>query len=405
LTLVLMLSLAVWGPLKRGPRISAAPAPDWPRSGVVGVALGVLGAADSPPAGPGRRAQSPQAVLCRTWPLLALVAGIAVAAGCGGDDEAISEQRSAQTKVGVEAPGIIAFRRYADAAETQGVIFTIRPDGTAERQVTRPPDGATDEFPQVSPDGRRIAWERCSENEPCAVYTAGIDGNDAKAVELTCTLKPVCDGANVAWHPDGDSLVATRASGRERQAGAGGWIQRSELVQVNLADGRQRVIARIDDWQGDLTNASWSPDGRRLAADHWFSAFHPRPGRRIDVVPADGGTPEGVTPLELNAGDGPEWSPNGDTLVFRTDADSEDGSGSQIATVRADGGGLRRLDPFGDQRPVRSSAWSPDGNWIVFAAQGKSGAFDLFVMTADGTRPRPLTRTPVTDSAPDWGGG
>ena len=82
----------------------------------------------------------------------------------------------------------------------------------------------------------------------------------------------------------------------------------------------------------------------------------------------------------------------------------EDGTGSQIATVRADGGGLRRLDPFGDKRPVRSSAWSPDGKWIVFAAQGKSGAFDLFVMTANGTRPRPLTRTPVTDSAPDWDG-
>ena len=122
-------------------------------------------------------------------------------------------------------------------------------------------------------------------------------------------------------------------------------------------------------------------------------------------MPADGGTPERVTPFDINAGDGPEWSPDGDTLLFRTNADSEDGSGSQIATIRADGSGLRRFDPFGDKRPVRSSAWSPDGKWIVFAAEGKAGAFDLFVMTADGTQPRPLTRTPVPDSAPDWGGG
>ena len=329
----------------------------------------------------------------------------AVAAGCGGDDDETAKQdRDAQTKVGVEAPGIIAFRRYADAAETHGVIFTIRPDGTDERQVTRPPDGASDEFPAVSPDGRRIAWERCRETEPCRVYTAKIDGSGAKEIELTCTLKPVCDAANVAWHPDGDHVVVTRASGRVRQVGDGDQIQRSELVEVNLADGRQRTIARIDDWQGDLTSAAWSPDGRRLAADRWFSAFSPRPGRRIDVMPADAGTPKGVTPLDVKAGDGPEWSPDGDTLLFRTNADSEDGTGSQIATVRADGGALRRLDPFGDKRPVRSSAWSPDGKWIVFAAQGKSGAFDLFVMTANGTRPRPLTRTPVTDSAPDWDG-
>ena len=210
----------------------------------------------------------------------------AVAAGCGGeDDETANQDRDAQTKVGVEAPGIIAFRRYADAAETQGVIFTIRPDGTDERQVTRPPDGASDEFPAVSPNGRRIAWERCRETEPCRVYTAEIDGSGAKAIELTCTLKP-CDAANIAWHPDGDRVVVTRASGRVRRVGDGDQIQRSELVEVNLTDGRQRTIARIDDWQGDLTSASWSPDGRRLAADRWFSAFSPRPGRRIDVVPA-----------------------------------------------------------------------------------------------------------------------
>ena len=73
-----------------------------------------------------------------------------VAAGCGGDDdETAKRDGDAQTRVGVEAPGIIAFRRYADAAETRGIIFTIRPDGTDERQVTRPPDGADDEFPQV----------------------------------------------------------------------------------------------------------------------------------------------------------------------------------------------------------------------------------------------------------------
>jgi TolB protein len=345
--------------------------------------------------------------LTRKQALLALLAGIAVASGCGGDDDdkAPDQQRNAQRKVGVEAPGIIAFRRYSDTAETHGVIFTIRPDGTGERQVTRPPDGATDEFPQVSPDGRRLAWERCPVSGSCAVYTAEIDGGNATRVELTCTLKPICDGANVGWHPDGDRLVLTRASGKAREGSFGDQIQRSELVDVDLGSGRQRVIARLDNWQGDLNNASWSPDGDRLAFDHNFSVFHPRPGRRVEIVPADGGKPKGLTPLGISAGDGPEWSPDGGTLVFRTNADSEDGTGSQIVTIGVDGGRLRRLDPFGDKRPVRSSAWSPDGEWIVFAAADKSGAFDLFVMRPDGTEPRPLTRTPMTDSAPDWGGG
>jgi Tol biopolymer transport system component len=198
--------------------------------------------------------------------------------------------------------------------------------------------------------------------------------------------------------------VVTRSSGRVRQTGDGDQIQRSELVEVGLDGGEGRSILRIDDWQGDVQDASWSPDGRRLAADRYFSSFHPRPGRRIDVIPASGGTPEGVTALTVNAGDGPEWSPDGDTLLFRTQADSEEGIGSQVATVSPDGSGLKRFDPFGDRRAVRSSAYSPDGEWIVFSAAGTSGLLDLFIMKPDGTDPKQLTRTRLTDSAPDWAG-
>ena len=338
--------------------------------------------------------------------LIATLVGslLALTAGCGGDDDAARQDRTAHKKAGVEASGIIAFRRYTDSAETHGEIFTIRPDGTHEQRVSRPPAGSTDEFPRVSPDGRRLAWTRCPEGGSCAVYTAAIDGSGLKRLEVTCRLKPICDASGVAWHPDGERVVVNVSSGRARQVGEGDQIQRSELVEVNLANGRQRVIAGLDNWQGDLTDASWSPDGNRLAADHLFSPFSNRSGERVEIVSAKGGTPRAVTPLGADAGDGPEWSPDGHTLLFRTNAESDDGIGSQLATVPADGGRLRRLDPFGDKRPVRSSDWSPDGRWIVFAAQGKANAFDLFVMKADGSHPRPLVRTPVTDSAPDWGG-
>jgi Tol biopolymer transport system component len=341
--------------------------------------------------------------VCRIIALAGMLC--AVAAGCGGSDDASKQDQTAHEKVGVHAPGIIAFRRYVDPEETRGVIVTIWPDGTHEREVTRPPDRATDEFPRVSPDGRRLAWARCPENRSCSVWTAAIDGSGAERVEVTCELKPICDASSVAWHPDGDRIVVNRSSGRVKPTSPGeDQIQRSELVEVNLANGRQRVVARLDNWRGDITGASWSPDGSRLAADHVFSFFSPRSGQQVDVVSANGGALKAITPLAAKAGEA-EWSPDGNTLLLRTNADIDDGVGSQIATVSADGGSIRRLDPFGDMRPIRSSDWSPDGKWIVFAARGRAAAFDLFVMKSDGTRPTPLTRTPVTDSAPDWGGG
>jgi Tol biopolymer transport system component len=44
-----------------------------------------------------------------------------------------------------------------------------------------------------------------------------------------------------------------------------------------------------------------------------------------------------------------------------------------------------------------------DGEWIVHATNGVGGNADLFIMRADGTDPRPLTRTKLSGSAPDWG--
>ncbi len=52
--------------------------------------------------------------------------------------------------------GRIAFRRFLDLDQTTAAIFTTRPDGTGERQVTHPESGVVDRNPDVSPDGQRI---------------------------------------------------------------------------------------------------------------------------------------------------------------------------------------------------------------------------------------------------------
>jgi Tol biopolymer transport system component len=56
---------------------------------------------------------------------------------------------------------------------------------------------------------------------------------------------------------------------------------------------------------------------------------------------------------------------------------------------------------------VQSGSFSPDGRSIVFAtsagAVGSPSAPDVFVMAADGTNIRPVTRTSNWDGLPDWG--
>jgi Tol biopolymer transport system component len=52
---------------------------------------------------------------------------------------------------------------------------------------------------------------------------------------------------------------------------------------------------------------------------------------------------------------------------------------------------------------VLSYSFSPDGKSITFAKSGVGGQPDVFVMRANGTNVRAVTRTPLPDSAPDWG--
>ena len=104
----------------------------------------------------------------------------AVAAGCGGSDDHPSPAGAAskpkQTASADLPGGRIAFRRYLDYGQTQGAIFTVNPDGSDERQLTEPPEGMVDDHPDWSPDGKRIAFERCAEGEPCRVFTVAADG-------------------------------------------------------------------------------------------------------------------------------------------------------------------------------------------------------------------------------------
>jgi TolB protein len=76
---------------------------------------------------------------------------------------------------------------------------------------------------------------------------------------------------------------------------------------------------------------------------------------------------------------------------------------SDYWTVRPDGTDLTQLTHFRQPTLVLSTSYSPDGKWIVYGTDGVDANADVFVMRADGTDCRPVTRTKLWDSAPDWG--
>jgi Tol biopolymer transport system component len=152
----------------------------------------------------------------------------------------------------------------------------------------------------------------------------------------------------------------------------------SEVTQVTSYAG--------SDWSPDL-----SPDGQTVL---FASGRDNEDGiYRINV---DGTALEHLTP-EDGAHSDPSWSPDGEKITFVFDRDD---TGSEIYAMNADGSDVTRLTDheFG----CRDPEWSPDGERIAYSCFATGGGFDIFVMNADGSDSQRITEGVDLEVGPSW---
>jgi dipeptidyl aminopeptidase/acylaminoacyl peptidase len=96
----------------------------------------------------------------------------------------------------------IAFARGGD-------VYSVRPDGSGQRQLTSGPE--VDSLPKVSPSGRYVVFERRGAlGGPANLYTVGATGGGLRA------LTGSGDDHDAAFSPDGKAIVFVRtAAGAE----------------------------------------------------------------------------------------------------------------------------------------------------------------------------------------------
>lgn len=182
------------------------------------------------------------------------------------------------------------------------------------------------------------------------------------------------------------------------------WVMRAN------GSGRRRLTA-----DGRSFRPIWSPGGDWIYFARRGSA-EPAPPAAIWSMRPDGSDLRQVTELVEGRYDIPgSFAPHGGVLAFTRGTHTELGAHGRarnaraVWVVRADGSDARRL-----ARRSADPAFSPDGRRIAFVTdRDENGelsygdrvfyANELYLMDADGSRPRRLTRTRARNEAlPSW---
>ena len=218
------------------------------------------------------------------------------------------------------------------------------------------------------------------------LFTVSADGS---AVTRLTRLQGVEHDAS--WSPDGSKVAFTRA--RNPETGP------FEIWIVN-ADGSG--LARVTRHRGFTFGPAWSPDGQRIA---YSKERRDRPPA-LYVVNSDGSGTQRLRSSRTEGCTDPSWSPDGTTIAFASTrvGESRQAFDSSIAVIDADdGGNLRRLTAPGGDDELNPN-WSPDGTAIAFEHNRRfdRGQSDIWLMAADGSGERQITATTVHESNPTF---
>lgn len=271
--------------------------------------------------------------------------------------------------------------------------------------------------PQISPDGKRVAYVRRTNDIMTDTAVSSIWMIDVATGAETPLVSGEGSHGSPRWSPDG-----TRLAYVSTESGGG-----PELHVRWLSSGESANITALPEAPAAI---SWSPDGRQIAytarvpgeglklgkapkkpeGAEWKEPLqvidtvtyrfdgggYAKPGTtQLFVVDATGGAPRQLTFGEYSNGGSVEWSPDGRTILFsanrREDWELEP-LGSEIFALNIASGGIRALTSR--KGPDFAPQFSPDGQRIAYLGFDDAGnAFDqtnLYVMDADGRNARQL---------------
>jgi TolB protein len=243
-------------------------------------------------------------------------------------------------------------------------LFVISTDGTRELQLTTTPDEKS--ALAWTADGKQILFSAFASDTS---HLCAIDADGTRQREIAKV-----PGRAPTLSPDGNRLIYM----------TGTWT--ATRLMLSASDGSRPQP--ITDGSAIAWNNHWSPDGKRIA---FTSRSDPKSELAIFVMNTDGTGRRQLSHFPDGSGNAqwPVWSPDGREVAIQVNRLQE--HDAHIWIIDATTGEARKLaahdQPYLDETP----AWFPDGKRIAFQSN-RTGKMEVWVMNADGSRARQITR-------------
>jgi Tol biopolymer transport system component len=236
-----------------------------------------------------------------------------------------------------------------------GEIYLMDPDGTNPRRLTVNADG--DGFAALSPDGKKIVFNSNRLRPAEGPFNTGdLFVMEADGSEEAHLIR----GSSATWSPDSENIAfhaSASGTGLPIKPDPGAATSDSDIFVMNVDD-----------------SLDGSPE------------------------------PVNITNSPLAIDDDPDWSPNGQTIIFTTHLASDNPINSvtaEIVAINADGSG-GPVPLTSNTEEERAPSWSHAGTRIVFMCRRGGPDFEICVMNADGTDQVQLTNNSALDATPTF---
>jgi Tol biopolymer transport system component len=180
-----------------------------------------------------------------------------------------------------------------------------------------------------------------------------------------------------AWSPDGTTVAFYGEPGISELGGV--YASGSGIWLIEVSAGNVRLIKPVD----HVRNINWSPDGAKIAFEfgpegvtHEVAIIDARDGHEYSRFP----------------GEQPAWSPDAQELIIKA-CEPEcglwkvgfDGSGGRLVTSDS-------TDSYPD--------WSPNGEYLIFSSRARTGDWELYRLHLANEELIRLTERSGTDTTP-----